>query len=192
MASPLGHGLVGLALARVVGAGPASAGLGFHAFAVFATIAPDFDIVPGFFVGEPFRFHQDYTHSVLAIPVFAALVYATARVMRLNAILYTLSGALLYGSHLLIDFFSADLSGLPLLWPVSSRSYGGDPYLFPGVDHPTGAGIWDSIEGILTWSNVEAFAIETAILGPLFVLAWFVSQQPWQRFGTRAGPTTKG
>lgn len=137
MATPLGHYLVGYALA----AGLARDGRERAHSSWLAVVAcvPDLDLIPGFVVGDPSRFHHGVTHSLTAAVLFAGAVAAlvTGAGRRPTARLVVLVG-MLYASHSLLDALTLDTSdprGVPLLWPWRDTTYESPWLLLPNVQH---------------------------------------------------------
>ncbi len=139
--TPAGHSLAAAALLlwnrKTLEACPAPRTLA--ALTWFAALAPDLDLLP--FVPLP---HRGPTHSLLAValllaPALLALFVALAqRTDREGARRWmTRAGLLLLcagGSHLLLDYYTADFSspfGQQLLWPFSGRYYEAGTPLFP-------------------------------------------------------------
>ena len=62
----------------------------------------------------------------------------TRSLPKIERVVLTATVALAYGSHLLLDYFSAGGSGMKLLWPFST-AYWKSPYsIFPPVDYSKG------------------------------------------------------
>jgi hypothetical protein len=106
MATPLGHSLMGLLLARRMGV-TSPAGLGA---AVVAASLPDSDVIAGLLIHrDPWRMHRKMTHE----PSFALMsgaLFGAAGLLRSgnvggerDVIADSLSGALLVGSHVVLD-----------------------------------------------------------------------------------------
>ena len=106
-------------------------------FALFAANAADLDFIPHLLSAS--SFHRGVTHSIgftLGFSfVVAALFYRFARPLVKQMFFLT---AVIYSSHLLLDFFTAGGRGLQLLWPLSTRYFQAPFPLFPGVHHSEG------------------------------------------------------
>lgn len=119
------HTLVGLALAR---AGFNRIGKGATTVLLLSANAPDSDIVAA--TQGALRYlevHRGYTHSLLLVPVMAALCVAvTGAVFRTRLRWLALWGLACIGvaSHLLLDW--TNFYGIRLLLPLSSRWFHGD------------------------------------------------------------------
>ncbi|MFQ6019532.1 MAG: hypothetical protein ACE5KW_02125 [Dehalococcoidia bacterium] len=110
MATWVGHGIAGVAIARAAGMGPRGMALGF-----LIANAPDLDLVLGLAVeGDTEAFHRQWWSHSPAVAVFGALVafggYALAQALRRAPIdrrrggAYALFVALLLLSHSVWDF----------------------------------------------------------------------------------------
>ncbi len=106
MASPIGHGLIGMTVARRMGV-RSKAGLGA---AAFAGSLPDVHIILGLlFHGDPWKIHRQGTHS-LNFAVTAGALAGLAGVVRAESIegerdllADALIGAAVVGSHVILD-----------------------------------------------------------------------------------------
>jgi membrane-bound metal-dependent hydrolase YbcI (DUF457 family) len=98
--------------------------------AVVLANAADLDFVPGLVAGDPDLWHRGFTHTLgaaLLVTIVAALVARVVRGGRWPAVgrLAAFVGAA-YGSHLLLDYVSADVvapHGARFLWPFSDAYY---------------------------------------------------------------------
>ena len=168
MSTPLGHSLagaaVGLLLAR--GVDPRRAAVAGAAVA----IAPDLDFIPGLLIGDPGRFHHAVSHSVIAAVVVAAAAGVATRRWARWALLVFLA----YCTHLALDYLTVDDSephGIPLLWPLSPRT-------FVAADPPFERVLHSNIS-VLNLHNLEVAARELLIFLPLVViLAWWRGRRP--------------
>ncbi len=178
MASPLGHSLMGAAVGRLSGAESARARWSWYAFAVIAANIPDFDILPGLLIGDINRFHHQASHSLFAAAAFGLLVALAARYVTRSPLRIGLSAGLLYASHLLLDYFSADgrpPHGIPLLWPFTSAHFIAPVTPLRGVKHgDPGEPLATAIESFLSAHNIGVVAIETLLLLPVLVAAFYL------------------
>lgn len=106
MATPLGHTLFGLALARRLGV-RSPAGMGA---AVVAASFPDVDVLAGLALHrDPWKLHRQHTHtlgfalSTGMLAGFAGVVSAGSAEGDRDLIADSLAGALIVGSHVLLD-----------------------------------------------------------------------------------------
>ena len=136
MPSPLAHAVSGYVLAKVL---PQPQSLGrsrrwLPFYGVFAATAADFDFIPQLLTGE--NYHRGLTHSLLFTLGFSAFGLILTRGKYRNRFGFT---AILYSSHLLLDFFSAG-RGIQLFYPLTS--YWRSPVIiFPGIHYSEG--IWN-------------------------------------------------
>jgi len=106
---------------------------GYHVVGMKAVDAPDIDAVIGILAGDLGRFHNQGTHSLLALALATAaggsVFYAF---FRENPRLCFWIAFLCYGLHLLMDFFCYG-RGLKLLWPWLDIRIKPHLYIFMGV-----------------------------------------------------------
>ena len=106
MATPIGHALVGMALARRLGvrspAGIAAAALGAN--------VPDLDVIPGLVLHrDPWRFHRRATHTAGftmtagMLAGFAGVVSAGSAEGERDLVRDAFTGAAIVTSHVLLD-----------------------------------------------------------------------------------------
>jgi hypothetical protein len=106
MATPIGHTLVGLALARRLGV---QSPLGMAAAAIGAGL-PDVDVIPGLLMHrDPWRFHRGATHSTGftmtagMLAGFAGIVSAGGTEGERDLVRDAFTGAAIMTSHVLLD-----------------------------------------------------------------------------------------
>lgn len=178
MASPLGHSLIGAAIGRLSGVEGVRPRWSWYAFAMIAANIPDLDILPGLLIGDINRFHHSTSHSLFAAAAFGLLVALAARYSTRAPMRIGLSAGLLYASHLLLDYFSADgrpPHGIPLLWPFSSAYLIAPVTPLRGVKHGVpGEPLAAVIESFLSPHNIGVVAIETLLLLPVLVAAFYL------------------
>jgi inner membrane protein len=174
--SPIGHSLIGIAVGKTTGVPSTTRPWVWYAFAVvFANVA-DLDFLPGLFVRDINRFHHSTSHSLIAALLICLLAgFALQRLSR-KAVNFTLPCTILYISHLVLDYFSADNvppCGMPLLWPFSSEHYMSPVTLFTGVKHGNPGDSMSAFLGnIFSMHNLTALAIETLIALPVLAGVW--------------------
>lgn len=182
MATPLGHVLAGYAIYGFARAPKAGEQPGLALLGVFMAAAPDLDLIPGLVVGLPVLYHGGISHS-LGFAVLTSLGAAGIFRMRGKAFLPALAlGFLAYSSHLFLDWLGPDGRppyGIPVFWPVSSETFISPVPVLPGVRHAgvTSASISEWIQGILSWHNVSAIAIEAAVITPFILLAYWLKRR---------------
>ncbi|MFN8545929.1 MAG: metal-dependent hydrolase [Candidatus Binatia bacterium] len=121
MALPLAHAAAGYLAYEACR--PAEAHrVGWLVAAVILANAPDVDFLPGLALGAPEAFHRGVTHTTGAVVTVALLAAMLGRRCGVTSWRAARFAALAYGSHLLVDFLSADAvppAGGPFLWPFS-------------------------------------------------------------------------
>jgi inner membrane protein len=176
MATPLGHGILGIAAGRFGMRWVGDVDWRWYLFAAVAANAADLDFVPGLFVGDLNRFHHQISHSILAALVFGLLASLTLWRFTATPARVGVVGAGLYGTHLLLDCVTYDgrlPHGMPLLWPFSDAYYAAPFTLFGGVKHGVpGDGSLAVFAQMLSWQNLRIMGIEVLVLLPVAVLLW--------------------
>ena len=190
MASPFGHSLLGLAVGRAFGGEPVARSWPWWLFCIAAANAPDLDFIPGLLLGDINRFHQGISHSIPAAVFFGGLAWLVARPRSAAPMKIGMVGAGLYGSHLLMDFFSEDRRapfGQPLLFPFFSEHFIAPWAIFGGVKHGIpGDDFLVFFDDLISWHNAKAIGLETFILLPILLLSWLLRGNGWRRID-RAG-----
>ena len=182
MATPLGHGLIGLALGRTLRpTGSLGDSRRWYAFATLAAIAADLDFLAGLLVGDINRYHQFASHSLTAAITFGIVVGLLAPYDPKERFHLARTGTILYGSHLFLDFFNRDIRapfGQPLFWPISDHHYHTGLTVFGGVRHgDPGQPLVVFVRELLSWHNVWTVCVEGLVLSPLVVAAWYWSRR---------------
>jgi inner membrane protein len=171
MSSPIGHSLIGGSFYYLF-----NHGLGIKkkwnqlAFYIFASIAPDLDLIPGIFIGAANKYHHGATHSLgaaLLFGLFMAVIFKWKKNTSFHiAFLIFFS---LYFVHVLIDAAAVDLrppSGVELLWPFSSKYFIAPIRIFPPVHKK-------SIMDLVSFDNFVTGAIELGIFLPILFLSYW-------------------
>jgi membrane-bound metal-dependent hydrolase YbcI (DUF457 family) len=179
MASPIGHMLAGIAVAWVADLGPGQnrsrpalhqvswsrrAGGGLALAAAFLASAPDLDLLVA-------GFHRTATHSLVSsfvVALVAGLIAARARlpVARVAAVC-----GVAWGTHMALDWLSADQStpnGLQILWPFS------DTWFISGWDVFAGAERREFLSAATIRRNLATIVQEIVILAPVVLGVWLV------------------
>ena len=182
MATPLGHGLIGLALGRTLRpTGSLGDSRRRYAFAALAAMAADLDFLPGLLIGDINRFHQFASHSFAAAIVCGVVVGLLAPRGLKERIRLAVTGTVLYASHLVLDFFNRDIRapfGQPLFWPISDHHYHAGVTVFGGVLHgDPGQPLVVFMRELLSWHNVRTVCVEGLVLSPIVVVAWYWSRR---------------
>ena len=172
MPSPLGHGLVGLAVHAVTARDARDLGNVRRALVISgAAVAPDLDLLFRFVDGR--NHHQAETHSIgaailaaLAVGVFARLAGWT------RAAGLGLLAGIGWLTHPLLDYFGNDTHppiGLMALWPFD-RGFFKSPFI-----------VFMDIGRTLDWEtvrhNVVAVSWELLVLTPLLAAAGWLARR---------------
>jgi inner membrane protein len=179
MATPVGHALVGATIGAALS--PDRRLRPGIAVGALVGVAADLDFLPGLLLGAPGRYHHAQSHSLLFACLAGGAVMVVARHHRPR---WGLLACLAYASHLLLDWFTQDTLpplGIPILWPLTTRSFLSRFPLLPEV--------WRQRGLILSGHNAVLLALELALFLP--PLLW-VLRRRWHRHlrdeGARRGP----
>lgn len=144
MPSPIAHSITGYALFKLFRLKchppfrrvPALLG-----WSIVMANAADLDFLAQLFTDA--RVHRGMTHSIgftLGLCCLVAIAAsAIARPWVKQILLLTAAG---YGSHLLLDFFTAGGRGMQLFWPLTPAFFQSPIPLFPPVHHSHGLFYW--------------------------------------------------
>jgi len=183
MATPIGHTIAGFAISRLLPEDARKEAPLLTAMCVGMAVAPDLDVLPGLISGMPAFFHGGMSHSFVAgavLSLMVALVSQTKHLSRWQVFAFCFGA---YSSHLLMDFVNLDGRapyGVPLLWPFVDESLISPIPVFIGMRHADSATdtLWQFLDGVFSYYNVLAIALEFAILAPY---VWLASQvQRWR------------
>jgi len=144
---------------------------------------PDVDLLFGYVVGNPNRYHHFWTHSL----VFALLVgllfgfgywgFKRKAGIRTGCIVFSI-----VLSHVALDFFTKDTSspyGIQLFWPISREFFISPISLFRDVSKASTSRAF--LGSLFCWHNLWTVLFELAIFGP--VLIWIGFRQRLRKRG---------
>ncbi|MGF1500009.1 MAG: metal-dependent hydrolase [Elainellaceae cyanobacterium] len=157
MPSPIAHSVTGYALSQPF-VRPRQRLLLFTS--VFLTNAADLDFAAQFLgIGT----HRGITHTIPFLVGLTLVIGAIAHRLGHRSVRLLMGlTLLLYGSHLLLDFYTAGDAGLRLWLPFSDRPFQAATPLFPSVQHTKGlfyAGHWQFISFELAYSGAMLGAL---------------------------------
>jgi membrane-bound metal-dependent hydrolase YbcI (DUF457 family) len=169
MPSPLGHGLVGLAVHAITAREAREAGhLWRAAIIAGAAMAPDLDLLFKFVDGR--NHHQAETHSIGAAILAGVATFLIAKAARWRAPLaFGAVVGLAWLTHPLLDYLGNDTHppiGLMLLWPFDQGFYKSPWIVFMDIGRTLD---WRTVR-----HNVVAIAWELLVLAPVVGLAGLV------------------
>ena len=105
--------------------------------AIIISNVADLDFAFGFLSGE--NHHRGFTHSVSFALIFSiAIAFFSSKISRASLYKVFIFSSIIYGSHLLLDFFTTGGDGMLLLWPFSDNYYKSSFPIFPPVHHNLG------------------------------------------------------
>jgi len=142
--------------------------------AVFILLAnfPDIDFLPGFFFGNPNKFHHGVTHSIgfaLLIGALFGFIFYLRSKQNFNKYFFIFT--LVYSSHLLMDFFGKDTRfpfGEQLFWPISQIYVLSPIAIFQDVHKASDSSIF--LQSLVNWHNLKTILMECVILIPILLL----------------------
>ncbi|WP_404783295.1 metal-dependent hydrolase [Altericista sp. CCNU0014] len=135
MPSPIAHSVSGYAIARISSGdrGPVPRSkLQPWLYGIGVANAADLDFIPQFLTGT--KYHHGFSHSLLFCLGVSVCVYIAAslrnKTVARAGFWLTLA---LYGSHLLLDFFTDGGDGIQLFWPFAMGYFRSPTPLFPST-----------------------------------------------------------
>jgi inner membrane protein len=180
MPSPIAHSATGYVIAKLLPRRwvrnlPGQGSLQAMLFAIAVANLADFDfLLQAIGIGQ----HRGITHTLLFLLCFSLAVGGiTLWQRRVPAAIATVYTLLLYGSHLMLDFFTAGGPGMRLLAPFSSMFFKAGSPLFPPVHHS---------RGLLYGGHWEFITFELMYSGFLLGLLW-LGKRPMQQIASRIG-----
>lgn len=178
MSTPMGHSLLGLIAGQLVKPETIRLQPNWLLLSVIAGNAADLDFLPGLLSGDLNRYHHQASHSILVALLVGLLVWCLLLRCSHQAGRAGLLTTLAYGSHLLVDYLTADYRpplGIPLFWPFSPDYFLSPYILLDGVRHGMpGDSSLTSLLQIVSWQNLQLLMLETTLfLPPLLLLLWW-------------------
>jgi len=173
MPSPVGHGLMGVALytatvprRRLLKAG------GWLALCVGVSLLPDLDFILPAAVGRMDTAqwaHRSLTHTVFFAIAVAAISFGIARLVgKRSRVAWSVAAVVLVCllAHLALDVMNEDTRepyGVAVFWPVSQKTFYEPIGFLPRVEKATYA-------DLVSWHNVKVAFTELAVFGALIAL----------------------
>lgn len=146
---------------------------------LFVANAPDIDFIPGFFTGDPSRYHHGVSHSIGFTVLFAAalslFLYLLKRdnFMRNLAIFFSL-----YFSHVVLDYLSID-TGFPygeiFFWPLTDEYYIASFAFLPDIWRASSGR--EFLPSLFSLHNLWAVTAEIILLLPFLLLVLAVKKR---------------
>ncbi len=142
MPSPIAHTITGYVIFRFFPLDKHSVAwskswLVYVIYCMFIATLPDFDFIPQLLAGK--KYHHGFTHSlsftfiVSAVVGLLCILFNRKIFIRLSLLTF-----MIYGSHLLLDFFTDGGKGILLLWPFTDDFFISSVSFFPAVKHSKG------------------------------------------------------
>jgi inner membrane protein len=164
MPSPVGHLLAGAAVYLAASRKEDRSKFILGA-ALLGSILPDFDFLPGLFVGKLSAYHHGISHSLIFAVLFAVLIFFFAKhAQKNNPARAAIIAGLCYASHVILDFVGTNegTRGVPMLWPLSNEKFGLELGLL-GHFLYSDSGIWS----VIRWHNIWSVSREAVFIGSL-------------------------
>ena len=176
MASPIGHGLIAVAIALAVQRRQVAPRWWWFLFAVFAANAADLDFIPGIIIGDPNRFHHGASHSIAAVVLFGMICALFGQTTRAFTLRLPTLGMACYASHLILDFLTVDNGapyGMPLLWPITDTYFQSPWTPLLAVEHgAVGNSLSQSLATLLNQQKGQLLLREFSILPLVLLVYW--------------------
>lgn len=175
MPTPIGHSLVTTAIFSGVNRKKLKLNWFDYLIFLFIGIFPDLDFIPGLILGEPSRFHHQFSHSLffgIIIGTMTGLLYSKWK--RESWLKYALVFTGVYFSHLVADFFALDTSfpyGSQLFWPFWQGYVISPVSIFSDVYRSSNSA--DFFISLFNWHNFKTVIIELIICIPLVLIMYF-------------------
>lgn len=186
MPTPIAHTIAGLSIAGLSRRQFAGQNWRFWLVSALAANAPDVDFLFGFIVGNPNKYHHQFTHSItfgLLLGFLLPLLFSRQNWRQwLKMGIYFF---ILISSHLGLDFVTKDTSapyGEMLLWPVTGQYYISPIVIFSDVHRASTAG--DFFSSLFNQHNLRTVILEFIILVPVGLLAIWLNSG-WSGAGNR-------
>lgn len=148
------------------------------AVCLLLALLPDADFLPGMLLGEPNRFHQGASHSLIVCAAMGALAfwgldrYATSRLDGISRLRLFVICVLAVLSHPVLDYFALDTKapyGVPLFWPLDQGHYISPWPLFLNIQR-SGDSTMEFLASLASWHNLSA-ALREMLFAAALVLA---------------------
>jgi len=179
--SPLGHTLLGLAVANIPLKQRLYQSVFWLGFVAFAAIAPDLDFLPGWFLGDINRFHHGISHSIGMAVIFATASALLSRLVTEQSKMVFWIALIVFVSHLLGDYLGVDMVepyGAPFLWPLSNEYYLAPFQIFNPIEHGSvGEASSTVFDKIFSIKNLVAACLELFIVAPVWLITFFISRR---------------
>ena len=135
---------------------------------------PDADFAVSAFTTIYYLQHHYFSHSIPFAAIVTLLCIVVLKALRdQHSVRNGLILGLMYGTHLLIDFFTEDGSapyGIPLFWPFTNHHFYSPYIIFYSIHR----GHWNQV---FSWHNFVGIAIEFAVFLPVAGLARFRAEK---------------
>ncbi len=145
---------------------------------LFFAELPDVDFLFGFFVGNPNKYHHQFTHSfffVILAGIVGAWLCRKINIMQFcaSAVLFIAAGF----SHILLDLLAVDTSapfGEPVFWPFWNKYFISQVQIFSDVHRASTSGLF--FKSMLNLHNLKTIVLEIVILTPAAVVISFIKR----------------
>ncbi|MBN1481272.1 metal-dependent hydrolase [candidate division KSB1 bacterium] len=175
MPTPVGHIIAG---AIIYQAQQKEKNIWFLTFLLFFAMLPDCDFIFGFLVGDPNRYHHQFTHSfvfVVSAGLFGGLIYS--KWQRTN---FTLSSAFFVCAgitHVILDLLAVDKRepfGCPIWWPFSNKFAISPVLIFSDVSRVSDSRLF--FKSLFNAHNMRTITLELFILMPIALIILWITR----------------
>ena len=180
MPSPVGH-ILGGAVVYLAGTRKESRSRLILGITLVASVAPDFDFLPGILIGKMGAFHHGISHSLTFALLFGALVFLVVRrVDKTVAVQASFLATFSYALHVILDLIGVNegTRGVPIFWPLSDEKLGFGLNLF---GHFRWGDIRDGLETIIRPENIMPVLREILVVGSVVMLLLWREGWPIQK-----------
>ena len=191
MPSPIAHSIVGLSISSNSEKGVKNIFKNRflnYLLIIFVSVVPDFDIIPGFFVGLPSKYHHGMTHSFFSGIVFALLFSLLIYLFKKRYFLYrALLFSAIYFFHIILDLFTVDSGeinglGMPIFFPFSSNRYISSIIIFYSAMTKNG---YFSFQTVFRYYNFFPMIMEiiiSSLVGVLIILIGYILKKKMYKY----------
>jgi len=181
MASPFGHGVLGLCVAELATGRRPLRSWPWYLYILFTANAPDLDFVPGFFIGDMNRYHHTGSHSLFAAFLFGWLSGLIIWRFTKHPVAIGVIGGLVYIAHLVGDYFAQDPEapfGIPIFWPFLNEYYISPIPFISNITHGDfGEDNISVISDIFSLHNLMAVGLEAIMFVPLLLVCVWIARR---------------
>ena len=183
MPLPVAHGAAGLSIFIAAGKGENVRDNKILAiYCILLSVVADFDFLPGFFAGQPHKFHHGPSHSLFVgcvAGLLAGIWLIKVHKVKIRKKIILICSVMSAASHPVLDLLSADQSspfGVPLFWPFSDTYHISARQLFLSIDK-SGSTFNSFVQSMMTINNAKEVVIEVVFALVVIGIAFTVRKR---------------